>query len=881
MAGIAGRAELTSRLTGAWAKTSRGGSDVMVLLGDAGIGKSSVLAWLAGQVGPSARTISCRGGDATPAMSTAAEIAAALAIPAPDTLRDESDALRAADILRAGLELARTTALLIDDIHDADPASRTALSLALRRATTTGVLVVITGRRVPAARTFAEGFDVGHLEGLPPDAAAGLLQAASDVTIAPEVTRQLLTIADGNPLALTRLPNALSPEHLSGLQPLPDDIPLRGDLHAVFTRQLPPPGTQARELLELAAVSADGSWSVIAAVRASATRALPQLEDLGLAHIHDGRLVLQHPLLRSAVLQAMPQQRWRALHLEFADLAELPDDVRLIHRACGSVGPDEALADAVVETARLTRLRGGTEAAARLLDRAVDLTADPHRRGQLQLEAAELLGTAGEATAARHRLEVLLADTERRDLHVAATLMLATLEAVDGAPAVAWQRLAECLAFAAPAELGPIHARIAVPLGMLGLVKEIVANAEAAVDHCKPHTPAATAARLVLAHAASAQDEGRADELVDALLPIPDLEGVVGIDPMVGLHVGRALSIAERYDAAAEALTALATQLRGEGARLALAVTFGALGETRIRSSRFDEAIVSLDEAIAVSLAIGQRAFAPFWLSLRGRVYALRGDDRAAAQAFELGFAISEEQNTFGARYFLLANAGLAALGAQRYDEAVDHLEECWAFEQTAGLLSPQLARWHPDLVEAYIAVGRHEEARPPADHLTAVAAAPGASRWTRATALRTRALLCADDDRTRALRLLTEAVAIYHPEIDAFDRARALLLLARLHRDEDQRAACRRDALYAFRRLGAAPWAAQVTPREQPPGIAGLTETEQRVLVEVAEGLTNRQIAKRLNMSTKTVANHLYHSYRKLGVASRTEAARILLLNQ
>ena len=89
-------------------------------------------------------------------------------------------------------------------------------------------------------------------------------------------------------------------------------------------------------------------------------------------------------------------------------------------------------------------------------------------------------------------------------------------------------------------------------------------------------------------------------------------------------------------------------------------MTFGSLGETQVRASRFDEALVCLDEAVALSLATGQRAFAPFWLALRARVSAIRGDDESSKADFALGFEISDAIPTFGARYFLLANAGLA-----------------------------------------------------------------------------------------------------------------------------------------------------------------------------------------------------------------------------
>lgn len=877
MAGIALRAELNHALAQRWSKTLQGVGHVVVLLGDAGIGKSTTLSRLADLIGDVAHLTSCRGGDVGTPMSTATEIAAALAI--PDAL--PVDPLRAADVLCAGLEQAGSTALLIDDIHDADPSSRTALNLALRRAAATGVMVVVTGRNVPSALTFAEGFDTQVLDGLAAADAVAVLEAASDVPIAPQIIQRLLEVADGNPLALAHLPHALSPEQLSGAQLLPEAIPLVGDLRAVFTRQLPRPGTAARELLDLAAVSADGSWAVLTALHPSAGDGLADLEDGGLASLSDGRLVLRHPLLRSAAVSAMPKSRWRALNLRFAAVSSLPDDVLLAHRARGTLGPDDELVDALVDASRVMRVRGGTDAAARMLDRAVDLTGSDVRRGRLRLEAAKLLGAAGEATAARHRLEAVLDDHASHDMHVDATLTLAILEAVDGAPAAACQRLMECLVVATPAEVGSVHARLTLPLGMLGLVGQIVIHAEAAVENSKPDSPEWVVARVVLAHAASAQSESRATELVGELLEEVDLVTAVQHDPMAGLHIGRALSIAEQYDAAVSALTELGARLRGEGARSALAMTFGALGETHVRASRFDEALACLDEAIALSLATGQRAFAPFWLSLRARVHAVRGDDRASATDLSLGFAISTELSTFGARYFLLANAGLAALTSQHYDEAVTHLAECWAFEQADALLAPQLARWHVDLVEAYVACGRHDDAVPVLAHLVAVSAEPGASRWTKATAYRAKALICADSDPGRAVELLDLALATYDSRVDCFDRARAFLQKALMAQERADREAACAEALHAFHRLGAVPWAARLTSATQTDETDSLTEAESRVLAEVAKGLTNRQIAKRLHLSIKTVANHLYHAYRKLGVASRTEAARYVILKE
>ncbi|BBX18593.1 hypothetical protein CRI77_07935 [Mycolicibacterium duvalii] len=888
MAGIAWRPDLTDTLRKGWQHACHGAGGTLVLLGDAGIGKSEAISWLAGFIGTPARLVVCQGGDLSAPMSAAAGIAQALGDDhAAARILGEIDPLQAAEALTGALVdrgSAGPGAVLIDDIHDADPASVTALNLALRRCAPGDVLVVVTGRPVPSAEAFAEGFPVHRLRGLDADGAATLLHQSSPVPIAGHVAERLLEVSGGNPLALTHLPASLSPQQLAGNQLLPEDFPLTGALHTVFTAQLARLSPESREVLELAAVSADGSWSLLTALRPGAGgRALTELEEAGLAGLDGGRLVLSHPLLRNATVNRMPRHRWRQLNLELADATSLPEEVRLAHRARGTTGPDDALVDEIAEASWQLRARGGAEAAARLLDRAVDITGDEARRGRLRVDAATLLAAAGEAGAARRRLQDVLDDPADTQPRTTAMLRMATLEALHGEPARAWQRLQEAAAGAAADEQGVVYATMALPLGMLGMVGEVGRSAEVAVARSRPGSPQQAVARVILAHAVSAQNEARANEIVETLHEAIDPAALIEVDPLVGLHLGRAFALAERYDAAATHLTALIAHSRRMGARASLAMAFGALGETQVRASRFDEAMDCLDESIALSLATGQRAFAPFWLSLRGRVHAIRGDDEAAAHDFRLGFDISDQQSTFGARYFLLANAGLAALLAGRHADAVTHLAECWSFEQISGLLAPQLARWHADLVEAYVALGRSEEAGAVVAHLREVAQTPGASRWTAATAWRAGAICTVARDPAAALDMFDRAIAGYDPETDLFDRARTLLDKAQLLESGPEFDRTLADAQYAVRRLGAGVWAARLTelsnPHLGPAVVDRLTDVERRVLDEVARGLTNQQIATRLHLSPKTVANHLYRVYRKLGVASRTEAARHVLL--
>jgi len=53
------------------------------------------------------------------------------------------------------------------------------------------------------------------------------------------------------------------------------------------------------------------------------------------------------------------------------------------------------------------------------------------------------------------------------------------------------------------------------------------------------------------------------------------------------------------------------------------------------------------------------------------------------------------------------------------------------------------------------------------------------------------------------------------------------------------------------------------------------LSERETAVLHAVARGLSNREIGRQLWISEQTVKFHLRNVYRKLGISSRTEAAR------
>ncbi|MGA8112351.1 MAG: response regulator transcription factor [Actinocatenispora sp.] len=60
----------------------------------------------------------------------------------------------------------------------------------------------------------------------------------------------------------------------------------------------------------------------------------------------------------------------------------------------------------------------------------------------------------------------------------------------------------------------------------------------------------------------------------------------------------------------------------------------------------------------------------------------------------------------------------------------------------------------------------------------------------------------------------------------------------------------------------------------DQPDELRHLTDQERRILILIAEGLTNRAIGDRMHLAEKTVKNYVSSVLAKLGLHRRTEAA-------
>ena len=114
-----------------------------------------------------------------------------------------------------------------------------------------------------------------------------------------------------------------------------------------------------------------------------------------------------------------------------------------------------------------------------------------------------------------------------------------------------------------------------------------------------------------------------------------------------------------------------------------------------------------------------------------------------------------------------------------------------------------------------------------------------------------------------------TIGVVLSRRERDFADDEVALVEAARPHLIQAYRNA--RDHSLLLRRLGEA---SAVPPADL--RAYGLTRREAEVLRHVAAGRSNADVADQLALSARTVQKHLENAYRKLGVKTRSEAARI-----
>jgi DNA-binding CsgD family transcriptional regulator len=782
----------------------------------------------------------------------------------------------------------RPVLCVIDDAQWLDRASAQALAFVSRRMLAERVVMLFAARELS---DLLAGLPELVLEGLEDADARALLASVIPGRLDERVADALLAETRGNPLALLELPRGLTAAQVAGGFALPGALSLSGRIEESFLKRLEALPAETQRLLLVAAAEPTGDpfllWRAAERLGISGT-ALEPAESTALIEI-DSRVRFRHPLVRSAVYRtARPNER-RQVHRALADAtdARLDPDRRAWHLAEAATGPDEDVAAELERAAGRAQARGGLAAAAAFLERAATLTSKPSRRAERALAAAQ---TKYEAGALEDALALLgtaeaaaMDDAQRARLHLLRAQIAFAAQRGGDAPRLLLGAARELEA------VDPDRARTtylealeaALFADRLARGTDVVEVSKAALAGPAPHRPPRPT-DLLLQGMATLPIDGHATA-------VPILKAALSAfrqEAVLPPEESRWLSLACRaawdiWDE--ESWRVLVTRelqrARDAGALTAMPLLLTSLSYLQVLCGELSTAESLLDEIRAITAATGIPAhrYVEIWLAaLRGHepelsalIEDFTADAKARGEGFALGFA--------GQAGAVLYN------GLGRYAEAFAAVREAVDVAPYSQLSTPSAVA---ELIEAAARAGGRRIAERALERLT-LSTRPSGSDWALGVEARSRALLSDGDAAER----------LYHEAIERLRRTRVRVQLARTHllygewlRRERRRIDARdqlRTAFEMFTAMGVEAFAERaerellatgervrkrtVESREE------LTAQEAQVARLARDGLSNADIGARLFISPHTVAYHLRKVFSKLDITSRSHLARVL----
>ena len=778
--------------------------------------------------------------------------------------------------------------VVADDVHWLDAATREALLFAARRASWEGLGVLLAARDGDGEPIEAPGLERLTLGALDRDSALALVRDAPGdpgPPLAPVAVEAVVDAGAGNPLALLELRRRLTPEERAGeVDPV---APLRAGsaLRDSFARRLEALPDAARQALCVVAAAGHAPPGTIERALAALdvpAAALDAARDAGLLSADADAPALRHPLLAAAAYHDQPASARRAAHRALAGAVADPAR-RAWHLAHAATGPDAEAADALAAAARDARARGAHVEAARAGVRAAELTPDPARRAERELEAAVdatlggQLALAGELAdrAARHAPAPEAAATAEL---VRARVDMRTGDPLGGARRV--EALAEQAAAVgqdAAAGMLLLEAAMAHMVGGdTGALLELAGRARTAAAAAGAHEVEMLAGLATGSTLVALGRRGEGEPLLDAAAPIFAAADPLAQTAELVAMGATALAWLERFDDAERVCERMVDAARRAGAPGRLVYPLDVRAQVRWRRGRWAAALADADEAVRLARETGQVPLLAVTLPTLARAEAGIGRVDAARGHGAEALALAETAGGAATAMQARAALGFAELTAGRADAALAWLDAA-ADTTRAGGYEPATTLMAGDHVEALLRAGRREDAERETAVLADAAARTGGA-WATAVAARCRAML--DDDAPPP-----------PPVAMPFEQARADLVVGERLRRARRRAEARpplEAALAAFERLGAEPWAARAAGELRATGgehaaatppapVAELTPHELQVALLVADGLTNREVAAALFLSPKTIEHHVGAIMRKLDLRSRTQLATLL----
>jgi DNA-binding CsgD family transcriptional regulator len=905
-----GRARQLALLAEVFAGAAAGRPMVVLVEGEAGIGKSTLLARATAELGGADAVVLRAVGDETESelqLGMVGQLVAGIS-PLPPELSAVLDGSGEPGPLAAGAGLLAllgdlqdrgTVVVVVDDAHWCDSVSLHALAFCLRRLRADRVLALLAARteelhRLPRGLAALAHDPTGitvTLAGLEPGDVAELAAALGVGVLSPRAAERLARHTAGSPLLAT----ALFEEFGTSLLAKPDALELhapRSFASVVLARlaACAPPG----RALATAGSVLGPSWPLrTAAEVAGVDDPLAAADDaaaaglIAVTHADGPRGTFPHPLVRAALYQELPLARRAALHRAAAALADDPRDA-LRHRVEAELGGDPELAAELVTMARRDAAAGSWDTAARAYLRAARVAPRRPERERHTLDAAVCLLLAGDVGEARALVEGASEFLDGAALRFARGYLAWT----DGAFDRAGSELRAAWELADAATDGELAARAADLLSSrcvyLGRGAEGIEWAQRSLEAHADVLPGANPrTSLLVGYGIS----GRAKEgLAEAAQLGVDRLASRPVDGLVGR--GTIRLYADDPAGAREDLLELAESCLRRGP-LDLGM-FAAvhLADAEWRLGLWDEAQLHAESAVSAAADAAHGWFIAEAHAAATLPLAARGDWEAAERHVRGAVkAAARVGYGHGTLWAVVARARLA--DARRDPERVARtLSPLLETTAADGGDHPGIHAWRELLGAALAALGRAEEASEHADALERQAQ-QFELRSARARALRLRGLSATAGGRhEEAIRSFECALAELEALSQPFDRALVEADLGACLRRAGRRrlAADRlRQSEATLARLGAAPYLRRVEQELAASGVhpirdgvdarERLTPAELSVARLVANGKSNREVAAELVLSVKTIEHHLGRIYRKLGIGSRSQLA--VRLNQ
>jgi len=772
-----------------------------------------------------------------------------------------------------GAAAERPVLIAIDDLQWVDPSSAVVLQYALRRADPGEIRFLLARREgepetIDVAATPVYGrLETLTLRGLSFGATQHLL-AGRGIDLARASARRVHEISNGNPYFALELGAAI--QH--GAVPSDGELPLPPTLLEVLGERLRRLTKTAELAVLTVAIGAELTLDRVASVLGTLD-GVDAATIAGALVVAGGRVRLAHPLIGSAVRGRASLAERKRLH---ALLAETSDDIeeRARHRAEATDPPDAAVAAELERALERAWRRGALDAAADLASEAVRFAADDVAKARYATDAARYLievGAFGESAEfaeiavallpnGRDRARALYVLSQSQDHQRALDVVDEAIEGAGDDRALRVRAIAQKVALISMSVVSiPEAAEIAA--GGLELARDVDSLEVVEMMRIEAAWPTALLGRDIEPLIRGMKD--RDTSVFD------DAGRMRGIRAMWRGEVPQARAY---FEAALE-------RARDRGEEWSVFVYLHHLVELEVRIGDVDALESALDY---IDVQAGGLPFARAG-RLRGRAFAAAWRGQAEVVEELVGDIFIELRMRWHSLEATRAR-GVARLFAGDLEGAAADLETVTGEVRSAGVAEPGAFPASPDLVEALVQLGRIEDAQRELAWLEA-RASEQQHPWGLVVACRARGLLEEHLGHLEAAEAsFSDGLARHSGLTLPLDEARTRVAFGRVLRRTNRRRDAREQltrAVESLEALGVVPLAADARSELERVGgrarASGLTPTEERVAALVAEGRTNREVADELVVTVRAVEANLTRIYSKLGVRSRVELTRAL----